>query len=116
MILNREIKPNWDIDQFWATLIVGFVLDIVLHYLAKRDSQGLSYGIGGSLMPYYNSLKYPSIDPLKSIIGPDSPTFKSWFYGGLLGGLALVFGLLFTDIFLEIVNRIQKKKEADKNN
>ena len=110
MILDREIKPCFNPDNYWAIFVVGFAMDILLHYLAKRGYEDLPYGFGRALMPYYNSLRYPTLDPLKSL---DWPTFKSWVYGGLISGFAIALCLLLSDLFLKLINWFQKKDKVN---
>lgn len=102
--MNQKIEPCWNVHLYWAALVVGFVIDIVLHIFAKNGV------MGSSLMPYYYSLRF--LPPSQNWVVLGNPIFKEWFYGGLLAGIAVVVGLLLSDILLQLIAWKQEKDET----
>jgi len=72
--------------QYLFVFIVGFIGDVIVHYLAKNKI------LGASLMPYYKSLS--------------KNYYLTIFYGGILGGIACLIALLGSDLILYLIEKI----------
>lgn len=105
--VGNKLIPGWNAWQYLFVFLIGFMGDMVVHFLAYRKKSG-KFGLGESLIPYYNSFKkWPPIGL--------NPQIKNVLYSGFFGGLACMIALLGSDILLTIIYTSKSKKHTDKD-
>ncbi len=91
-------KSTWNPLRYLLVFLVGFIGDIIIHIIAHNR-----YAFT-SLMYYYTNLA--TLPPLSF-----NPTFKTYLYGGLFGGLACLIALFVSDIIFESIEYRKLKTE-----
>lgn len=103
--VGNELIPGWNGWQYLFVFLIGFIGDMIVHFLAYRKKRG-KFGLGESLIPYYNSFK--SWHP-KGL----NPQVKNVLYSGFFGGFACMIALLGSDILMTIIYASKSDNSAD---
>ena len=110
LLSKTQLKPGWNGYQYLMVFLVGFVVDLIIHYFANRKyySQGQLFGFAEGLVPWYRSVG--SMGLLGSFESEYIRTFNKWALGALIGGLICVVVLAIADLALQIADWVESSK------